>query len=74
MTREEFRALRLDDLRKMTAMEIWQFIWDYFHSNSLDYEDHYLLFAKDKNLLEMEDKEEAWRYALGLYDYYCQWE
>lgn len=73
MTKEQFRALTLDDLRKMTALEIWQFIFDYFHSNSLTYADSDLYFARDKNLASMEDEEEAWRYALSIYDYYCQW-
>ena len=57
----------------MTSLEIWQFIVDYFHSNSLTYEDEYLNFVKEKNLKKIKSEEKAWRYAVDLYNYYCTW-
>ena len=73
MTRDEFRSLSLEDVRKMSAYEILDFIEEYFYSINVHSEDDHFMFIRTQNLDKLQDKDKAWRYMVGVYRTYADW-
>ena len=74
MSKEEFTSLSIEKIRQMSAYDIWDFIADYFKSINDHSEDEHLKFIKNSNLDRIKDQEKAWRYMVGVYRTYADWE
>ena len=58
----------------MSSYEIWDFIAEYFNSINDHSEDDHLEFIKTQNLDSLDDEDKAWRYMVGVYRTYADWE